>query len=94
MASNEDAGENSTLDNHDPDADFPTALSGDRSEGMDPHSLGQDEVKEQADTVGWDGPGDPADPRNWGPGKKMSILAVIALMALITYVAIPPRVNT
>ena len=39
------------------------------------------------DTVGWDGPDDPANPLNWSTGKKFVNGALISALALITPLA-------
>jgi hypothetical protein len=51
-----------------------------------PASASTAEEGDQKYIVDWDGPGDPANPLNWPPGKKWANLAIISSFTLITCV--------
>ncbi len=84
MAANNAAEKGITTSTGDPDLESQTTQTGDKSEGSLHQNPNQDEGKETADIVDWNGPDDPMNPQNWPQMKKLTILAVIALMAFIT----------
>jgi hypothetical protein len=84
MPTNTDPEKSIMVNNGDPDLESQTTHNGDKSEAPLPQSPEQDVAKETTDTVGWDGPDDPLNPQNWVRRKKLTTLAVIALMAFIT----------
>ncbi|SPO04281.1 probable MFS multidrug transporter [Cephalotrichum gorgonifer] len=40
-----------------------------------------------ANTVDWDGPNDPAKPRNWSPRKRWAHIIIVSILALVTNMA-------
>ena len=59
------------------------------STNSDERTLGGDHAPEadrDPDVVDWDGPDDPENPLNWPARKKWTLIGILAMVTLVTYV--------
>lgn len=63
------------------------------STNSDDGTLGGDtapEAQRDPDIVDWDGPDDPENPLNWPQRKKYTLIFILAMVTLVTYVPLQP----
>lgn len=62
------------------------STNSDRTLGGDPSAEAEAEAEQDPDIVDWDGPDDPENPMNWPPRKKWTLIFILAMVTLVTYV--------